>query len=230
MSMARVVIMAVVAEGRSKSEVARDYGLSRRWVQKLTARYAAEGEAAFEPHSRRPRSNPQRTASEVEDLIVAWRKTLSEAGLDAGAETIAWHLREQGLAPPSLATIWRVLTRRGFVVPQPQKRPRSSWRRFQAELPNECWQADITHWRLANGRDVEILNIVDDHSRLLLSSTARSVFKAADIVTDLLAAISRYGAPERLLTDNGAVFTGAYRGAGWVALERETTALGIALR
>jgi transposase InsO family protein len=129
-----------------------------------------------------------------------------------------------------VATIWRVLKRRGFVTPQPHKRPRSSWRRFQAELPNEVWQADITHWQLAGGREVEILNILDDHSRLLIGATARAIFKAGDIVTDLHAAIGAYGRPERLLTDNGAVFTGSYRGRGWVALEREATALGIGLR
>jgi transposase len=201
MSMARVVIMAVELEGRSKSEVARDYGLSRRWVQKLVARYRVEGEAAFEPRSRRPRGSPQRTASAVEDAIVALRKQLSEQGLDAGAETIAWHLRRQGLGPPAPATIWRILTRRGFVVPQPRKRPKSSLRRFAADLPNECWQADITHCPLADGREVEILNVLDDHSRLLISSTARAVFKAGDVVTDLYAAIAVHGAPERLLTD-----------------------------
>ena len=230
MSMARVVILSVVREGRSRSEVARDYGVSRRWVQKLLARYAVEGEAAFEPRSRRPRSSPQRTSSGVEEAIVGWRKKLTDAGLDAGAETIAWHLREQGVAPPAVSTIWRVLTRRGFVVPQPQKRPKSSWRRFAADLPNELWQADITHWPLSNGREVEILNIVDDHSRLLVGSTARTIFKAADIVTDLHAAITRYGRPERLLTDNAKVFTGYYRGRGWVALERQMAALGIGLR
>jgi transposase InsO family protein len=120
-----------------------------------------------------------------------------------------------------------MLSRRGFVVPQPHKRPKSSWHRFVAELPNELWQADITHWRLADGTGVEVLNIIDDHSRLLVGSTARSVFKAADVVTDLHQAIARYGRPERLLTDNGAVFTGASRGHGWVALERELAALGI---
>jgi transposase InsO family protein len=230
MSMARVVITSVVLEGRSKSEVARDYGLSRQWVQVLVARYLSEGEAAFEPRSRRPRTNPHRISDQVEDAIVALRKELAEAGHDAGAETIAWHLRQRtATAPPSIATIWRVLSRRGFVTAQPHKRPRSSWRRFQAELPNECWQTDITHWPLANGREVEILNIIDDHSRLLSGSTARAVFKAGDVVSDLHAAMARYGRPERMLTDNGAIFTGHYRGQGWVALERELIALGIAL-
>ena len=229
MSMARVVITAVVLEGRPKSVVARDYGVSRRWVQKLVARYLAEGEAAFEPRSRRPRASPQRTSQATEDTIVALRKNLTEAGLDAGAETIAWHLRQQAGSAPSVATIWRILSRRGFITPQPHKRPRSSWRRFEADLPNELWQADITHWPLAGGADAEILNIVDDHSRLLAASTARAIFKAGDIVAALHEAMARHGRPERMLTDNGAVFTGLYRGRGWVALERELTALGIGL-
>ena len=229
MSMSRVVITAVVAGGRSKSAVARDYGVSRRWVQVLVARYLAEGEAAFEPRSRRPHSSPRRTSRAVEDSVVALRKELAGAGHDAGAETIAWHLRQRAGCSPSVATIWRILSRRGFVIPQPHKRPRSSWRRFAAELPNELWQADITHWPLADGSDAEILNIIDDHSRLLAASTARAVFKAGDIVADLHTAMARHGRPERLLTDNGAVFTGLYRGRGWVALERELAALGIAL-
>src|SRR5215472_8160072 len=230
MSMARVVITAVVLEGRSKSAVARDYGVSRRWVQILVARYLAEGEAAFEPRSRRPHTSPQRTSRAVEDAVVALRKDLTGAGLDAGAETIAWHLRRRTGSSPSVATIWRILSRRGFVTPQPHKRPRSAWHRFQADLPNELWQADITHWPLADGRDAEILNILDDHSRLLAGSTARAVFKAGDIVAGLHLAMARHGRPERMLTDNGAVFTGSYRGRGWFALERELTALGIAHR
>src|ERR1700710_1415792 len=115
MTMARVVITAVVVEGRSKSEVARDYGVSRRWVQTLVARYQAEGEAAFEPHSRRPHTNPRHIADTVEDRIVELRKELANAGHDAGAETIAWHLTQRHGSAPSVATIWRVLARRGFI-------------------------------------------------------------------------------------------------------------------
>jgi transposase InsO family protein len=230
MSMARVVITAVVVEGRPVSQVARDYGVSRQWVHRLVARYRLEGETAFEPRSRRPASNPRRVVTaEVEERIVGLRKQLTDQGLDAGAETIAWHLRQTSDTCPSVATIWRTLSRRGFVAPQPHKRPRSSWHRFEADLPNELWQADITHWTLADGTDAEILDVIDDHSRLLVASTARPVFKAGDVVTDLTEAMSRLGRPERMLTDNGAVFTGNYRGRGWVALERELVAQGISL-
>src|SRR6476661_2051456 len=115
MSMARLVITAVVAEGRSKSEVARTYGVSRRWVQVLVARYEVEGEGAYEPRSRRPRSSPQQVADALEDEIVEWRKRLESEGLDAGAVTIAWHLARTHEQVPATSTIWRVLSRRGFV-------------------------------------------------------------------------------------------------------------------
>lgn len=229
MSLARLVVTAVVVEGRSKAEVARAYGISRTWVHELVRRYQAEGDAGLEPRSRRPRSNPARTDRAVEDDIVALRKTLTDQGLDAGAATIAAHLHRRHGTAPSVATIWRILTRRGFVTPQPHKRPKASLIRFEADQPNERWQADTTHWHLADGTDIEILDIIDDHSRLAIASHAHRVFKAADIVDVFDDAFTRHGLPASVLTDNGAVFTANFRGRGQVALERHLAALGIRL-
>ncbi|MEJ7707627.1 MAG: integrase core domain-containing protein [Nocardioidaceae bacterium] len=128
---------------------------------------------------------------------------------------------------PAVSTIWRVLARRGFVTPQPQKRPRSSWQHFCAEQPNERWQADTTHWHLADGTDVEILNILDDHSRLNLTAKARRITLAADVVTSFRKAFTRYRIPASVLTDNGAIFTARQRGEGRVALEIELGVLGV---
>ena len=178
--------------------------------------------------SRRPNRVRNRTSESLEDEIVELRKELLDIGVDAGAHTIRVHLerrhREGGV--PSVATIWRVLSRRGFVTPQPQKRPRSSYTRFEALQPNERWQEDITHWRLGDGREVEILNAIDDHSRFLLGSEARSVFKAADVVSSFLGSAAVQGLPETLLTDNGAVFTAAPRG-GRCTMELETLRWGV---
>src|SRR5690554_2012929 len=123
MSLALLVVTAVRVEGRSKSAVAREYGISRRWVHELVRRYDIEGQAGLAPRSRRPHRSPTRTPVEVEEAIIAWRKKLAGQGLDAGAETIAVHLAAQTGSAPSTATIWRILTRRGFVTPQPHKRP-----------------------------------------------------------------------------------------------------------
>ncbi len=226
MSLARLVVTAVKIEGRTKEEVARDYGVSPRWVYELCRRYDAEGDAGLEPRSRRPRASPSRTSVRTEDEIVELRKDLADHGLDAGAHTISFHLMKRHGTAPSVATIWRILSRRGFVNPQPQKRPRSSFVRFEAAMPNERWQADITHWRLAEGTEVEILNVIDDHSRFLVASDARGVFKAADVVASFHEAAAAHGLPASMLTDNGAVFTAAPRG-GSCAIELETAALGI---
>jgi len=234
MSKAELLITAVTMQGRSKSEVAREYGVSRYWVQQLVKRFEAEGVAAYQPRSRRPHHSPHAVTAEVEDHIIRLRKELSKQGLDAGAETIAAHLarRTPGSTPahrdvPAVSTIWRILSRRGFVTPQPQKRPRSSWQHFCAEQPNERWQADTTHWHLADGTDVEILNIIDDHSRLNIGADARRVTLAPDVATSFRKAFARRGIPASVLTDNGAIFTARQRGEGRVALEIELGALGV---
>ena len=92
MSKARLIITAVLVEGRSPSEVARAYGVARSWVYTLVARYRIEGDAAFEPRSRRPKQSPTATDPATVALIVSIRETLAAAGLDAGPDTIGWHL------------------------------------------------------------------------------------------------------------------------------------------
>jgi len=229
MSKAQLVITAVVLEGRSKSEVAREYEVSRQWVQQLCQRYEADGDAAYLPRSRRPHHSPQTTAIEVEDRIIMLRKTLTRRGLDAGADTIAAHLATDPSIPnvPAISTIWRILKRRGFVTPQPHKRPRSSWKRFEAELPNQRWQADVTHWHLAHGGGAEILNIIDDHSRLAVANLARRTITGPDVTTTFIAAFCTWGPPASVLTDNGAIFTGQPRRGGRTALEITLGELGI---
>lgn len=211
MSKSRVIVTAVLVEGRTKSQVARDYGVSRRWVQKLIARYQLEGEGAFEPASRRPRTNSRQIPTQIAARIVQLRKQLDELGVDCGAVTIAVHLeRETGAPPPALSTIWRVLSRNGFVTPQPRKRPKSSYVRFAADQPNEMWQADFTHWHLADRSGVEILNFIDDHSRLALASVAYRVVTGAAVVDCFREICSVYGLPASVLTDNGNVFTARF--------------------
>jgi transposase InsO family protein len=158
------------------------------------------------------------------------RSELEGKGHDAGAATIAFHLAERMKDPPSRATVWRILRRQGLISDQPQKRPCSSFVRFEAQLPNEMWQADITAWALASGEVAEILNLIDDHSRLLLGSDAYGRVKAPDVVEGLHRALALHGSPESFLSDNGAVFVGSYRGGGKVRLEYELERLGIVFK
>jgi transposase InsO family protein len=223
---ARYLVEAHLVEGRSVSELAAAHGVHRSWIYKLLARYREGGYEALEPRSRAPRSSPNRTPEEVVRAIVSLREQLLSQGHDCGAETIACHLAKELDSVPSVSTIWRILRREGLVTPQPQKRPRCSLIRFEAQLPNEMWQADITHWQLAGGQGVEILNMIDDHSRLFLASRAFPTAKAADVVEVFRSAIDLHGAPASLLCDNGAVFTATPRG-GKVLLQLEMERLGV---
>jgi transposase InsO family protein len=211
MSKARLVVTAVVVEGRSQSEVAREYGVSQPWVSRLVARYRVEGEAAFEPRSRRPHTSPTATDATVVDRILRLRKQLTEQGLDAGPHTLVWHLQQDHITV-SPATISRILTRHGAVVPNPSKRPKSSYRRFEADLPNQLWQSDFTHWTLAGGRDVEILNWLDDHSRYLLGCTAHRPVTGPVVLAAFRAVVAAHGLPASMLTDNGLVYTTRFAG------------------
>jgi transposase InsO family protein len=236
MSKARLVITAVTVEKRPVSEVARSYGVARSWVCTLLARYRAEGEVAFEPRSRRPKTSPNAVSEATVELIVRLRKDLSGAGLDAGPHTIAWHLRHHHQLAVSAATISRYLTRRGLVVPKPGKRPKSSYLRFQAEQPNECWQSDFTHYRLTRpggspGAGTEILGWLDDHSRLILRLTCHHRVTGPVVLAAFRAACAEHGVPASTLTDNGTVYTARFAAGGGHggrnAFEHELRRLGV---
>jgi transposase InsO family protein len=219
----RRLVIAAVESGQSQSQVAETYGVSQGWISKLMARYRLEGEAAFEPLSRAPSTSPNATPVETVELVLRLRKQLHEAGLDAGADTIGWHLTHHHATTVSRATINRILTRAGAVTPEPKKRPKSSYIRFEAEQPNETWQSDFTHYRLQDGTvhlthrggirrteqgtDVEILTWLDDCSRYALSVTAHRPVTGPIVLSTFRTAAATYGFPASTLTDNGRVFT-----------------------
>ena len=208
--------------------------MHRAWVYKLKARYEAEGEAAFEPRSRRPKTSPTALPQATVDLIVEVRDKLSTAGLDAGPDTIAWHLAQHHATTVSVATISRYLTRAGLVTPQPRKRPKSSYIRFQAQMPNQTWQSDFTHYRLTRpdgrpGADVEIITWLDDCSRYALHLTAHARVTGPIVLATFRATLTQHGIPASTLTDNGMVYTARFAGGrgGRNGFEAELRRLGV---
>jgi transposase InsO family protein len=228
-SKARLVITAVEVEGLTQAEAARRYGVSKGWVSKLLARYRAEGEAAYEPRSRAPKTSPTATPAATVDLVLRLRKQLTEAGLDAGADTLDWHLRHRHAITLSRATINRILVRAGAVTPDPAKRPKSSYIRFAAEQPNETWQSDFTHYRLADGRDTEVITWLDDHSRYALHISAHARITAPIVLASFRNAADLHGYPASTLTDNGMVYTARFAGGrgGRTSLEHELRRLDV---
>ncbi len=212
MSKTRSIVMSVIVEGRTQADTARLYEVSRSWVSKLVARYHAEGDAAFQPRSRRPNTSPQALDPATVALIIDLRRTLSGKGLDNGPHTIRWHLGQHHNRVVSVATIWRHLHTAGLIVAEPKKKPKTSYIRFQADLPNEMWQSDFTHWHLTNGDGVEIITFLDDHSRYALSVTAH-IRITTDIAIDrFLTTAETNGFPASTLTDNALVYTARFAG------------------
>lgn len=226
MELGRFLVEAVVLGGQSPNQLARTHPISRSWLFRLLARYKQGGLAAIEPRSHRPKSCPHQIRPELEAAILELREELSAGGFDAGPQTIVHHLAERFDIVPSRTTVWRILRRHQLITEQPHKRPKSSFITFAAELPNEMWQADSTHWLLVDGSDVEILNLVDDHSRFCLASVAFPTIKAADALQTFYSAAETFGFPAKFLSDNAAVFSGKSR-RGRVALESELDRLGI---
>jgi transposase InsO family protein len=212
MSKMRVIVLAITHQGLTKQQAAEKYRVTRRWIDILLKRFNEHGLDALEPQKRTPKTNPNATPAAMVEAVKQMRYELETLGLDAGPISIAWNLQQQNLKPPSPATIRRILVRHNMIQPQPRKRPRSSYIRFEAEQPNETWQSDFTHWSLADGTDIEILNFLDDHSRYLLACQGFRPVTGHSVVGVFLDLVTEFGPPQSTLTDNGFVYTAKYRG------------------
>ncbi|MGV8883073.1 MAG: integrase core domain-containing protein [Rhodoglobus sp.] len=217
MSKRKLVITAVLA-GSSQSEVARTYGVSQGWISRLMARYRSEGEAAFEALPRAPKTSPNATPLHTVELIVRLRTKLTESGLDAGPETISWHLQHHHQIIVSRATIARLLSRAGLITPEPKKRPKSSYIRFEAAMPNESWQSDFTHYPLTDTdafpNGVEIITWLDDCARYALHLSAHRTITTPIVTATFRETADQHGIPASTLTDNGMVYTVRLAGIG----------------
>ena len=220
--------IALASPGVNVSSLCREHGISRETFYVWRRRFESSGLDGLEPRSRAPRHSPQRVGADVEDVIVEVRKELVDLGVDAGAGTIQWHLsrRRRLRAVPSEATIWRVLVRRGFVMPEPRKRPKSSWRRFVASAPNELWQTDCIDWMTMTDGLVRILSFLDDHSRVALRVKALTEATTDATWATFCEATATWGVPLGQLSDNGLNFSGKLRGFE-VRFETELRAIGV---
>jgi transposase InsO family protein len=218
---------ALAGQVENVAEFCRREQISRQTFYKFRRRFRDEGIVGLQERSRRPLTSPGQTSVEVEDLVVRTRKQMLEDGQDHGAQSIVWALRREGVQVPSPSTVWQILTRRGAITPQPQKRPKSAIRRFVFARPNECWQSDWTAWTLAGDAPVAIAGSLDDHSRYLVGLRAGSGDADGDLVWSvILAGVQECGIPSMSLSDNGIVYTGRFH-EHEAAFEINLRALGV---
>ena len=217
-------VMAAGFGGVTVSALCAELGISRQSFYKYRRRWEAEGPAGLVERSRRPAWSPALMSVELEEEIVRLRKTLP---LDNGAQTIAYHLARAGWQVPSVRTIHRALVRRGMVLAQPSKRPRSSWCRFEWPRPNDAWQIDATHWVLRSGREVWVMDILDDHSRLAIAARVCSGPTGDAAWSTFCEGTERHGVPAHVMSDNGTCFTGRFLSGAEAAFERDLRSLGV---
>jgi transposase len=227
-------VITSVLSGQSQSEVASRYGVSKGWVSKLMSRYRTEGEAAFWP--RRPHSSPTAIPPAPVELIILLRKELSDQGLDAGPDTLCWHLAQHHGITVSRTTVARYLTRAGLITPEPKKRPAAPTSASKPSSPTSAGN------RISSTTDSPAPTAAPAPVRRSSPGsmtapatrcrvTAHHRITARIVLTTFRAAVAAYGPPPATLTDNGMVYTvrfaGRGRRGGRTSLETELQHLGI---
>jgi transposase InsO family protein len=202
----KLAIVLAAEQGVAVKELCEQLGVHRDTIHEWRRRFRSEGIDGLIDRSRRPARSPGQTSGDVEDQIVRLRKELK---VDNGAMAIGWLLRRRGVeGVPSDRTIHRILVRRGLVDPEPQKRPKNAYRRFEYARPNACWQIDATSWQLRNARPVTIMDIVDDHSRAAMALRVGARGATTELALEtVFAAAALFGLPAMVLSDNGSCFT-----------------------
>lgn len=200
-------LAAAINDGESVAGAARRYGVSRQRAHKIKRRWEADGDSGLLPRSRAARTIANRTDAVLASRIVELSKQLEKDGLDAGAESIAAGPEREGVGPPANSAIHRILVSAGLVRPEPGKRPKASYTRFEASPPDELWQSDFTHWPIATVPGAVVVSWLDDRSRSLLHARAFATVTMDDVQAAFLQACAEHGIPARTLTDNGTVYT-----------------------
>lgn len=198
----RRLIVEVSLDGLNVTRFCADHGVTTWFFYDLRRRYQREGDTALEPKSRAPKTVWNKTSVEVEDLIVATRKHLEGHGLDYGSDEVVAALEGRLDRVPSSSTVYRVLKARGFITAEPQKAPKHTGHRFTAARANESWQLDDMGWELPGGEEVKILNVLDDHSRLLPESRALAACTGEAALEVVAAGAAILGWPARFQSDN----------------------------
>jgi len=210
------LIVATWPEDEPRGSVARfcrERGVSRSWFYEVRARARADGPVAAVARRQRQQARSRLAVPlEVEEIAVRIRKQLADDGWDHGPRTVRHSMLRLGIAAPSASTLARIFTHRGMVVGQPQKRPRSSWRRFQFEFVHQLWQLDATEWELFDGTVVAIFQLLDDHARYLVASHAAGGENSQDAIVVARKGIAAFQVPQLLLSDNGAALNPTRRG------------------
>ena len=201
-------VLAVIADGRTVSEVAKDWEVHRQTLHRWLARYEGEGLEGLGNRSHRPAHCPHQTPPAVEALVLEMRR----AHPYWGARRIAFELARKGVRPvPSESAVYRCMVRAAVIDPITRRRRRETWKRWERAAAMELWQLDVVHgFALADGTAAKALTGIDDHSRFCVSARLMLRERTQAVCDGFSSALREYGVPAQVLTDNGKVFTGRF--------------------
>jgi transposase InsO family protein len=201
-------VLAVIADGRTVSEVASEWGVCRQTMHRWLARYEGDGLEGLGNRSSRPAHCPHQTSPAVEVMVLEMRRSHPYWG----ARRIAFELARKGVEPaPSESAVYRCLVRAAVIDPISRRRRRETWKRWERAAPMELWQLDVVHgFLLADGSTAKALTGIDDHSRFCVSARLMIRERTQAICDGFSSALRTYGLPSQVLTDNGKVFTGRF--------------------
>src|SRR6202158_5144231 len=201
-------VLAVIADGRTVTQVARDWDVARQTVHVWLERYEADGLEGLSNRSHRPGHCPHQMPAAVEAQLLEMRR----AKPYWGARRLALELARKGVQPaPSKSAIYRSLVRAGVIDPLQRQRRKETWKRWERAAPMELWQFDVVHgFLLTDGTTAKALTGLDDHSRFCVSARLMTRERTQAVCDGFSSAMRAYGIPAQVLTDNGKVFTGRF--------------------
>lgn len=183
--------------GIIRKKAAEMIGRSLRQFYRILRRFGQEGIAGLRFKSKRPKTMPNKTPKEIEDVVITVRKATG-FGPRPISDIVNESFRAKKISKriyPSLT--YNILVRRGEI--EREKRIQNEWKRFEWGHPNRLIQADITSF---NG--VPILTLEDDHAREGWSMSLRDK-KDKTVVKGMKKLVkNKY---DNLLTDNGSQFS-----------------------
>src|SRR5712691_11649974 len=201
-------VLAVICDGRTVSEVATDWGVSRRTMHRWLVRYEGDGLDGLNNRSHRPAQSPHQMPPAVEAMVLEMRRSHPYWG----ARRIAFELvRKRVERAPSESAVYRCLVRAAVIDPLSRQRRRETWKRWERGAPMELWQLDLVHgFVMADGTSAKALTGVDDHSRYCVSARLMVRERTQSVCDGFTSALRTHGVPAQVLTDNGKVFTGRF--------------------